>query len=202
MSFETLMPPPATAKPAISNRPADEARTAPPKITFGGGWTEQAIAELKFQWNEGKSASEVAAILREKFGFAVSRSAVCGKVDRLGLSDGRPPRTKKSGPRRQPRRTHAPRLPRHVPSRPTPIRAAQPATKPAPRPVPQVGLAAPAPKHIRLEALNKITCKWPHGDGPFTFCGHARFDRSVYCEYHTRLSYSPAQTERSREVAG
>ena len=45
-------------------------------------WTEEKIDLLKSLWTQGKSASEIAAILGEE----VSRNAIIGKAHRLGLA--------------------------------------------------------------------------------------------------------------------
>lgn len=46
-----------------------------------GGWSADRVATLRRLWGEGKSASEIAKTLT-----GLSRSAVIGKVHRLGLS--------------------------------------------------------------------------------------------------------------------
>lgn len=48
-------------------------------------WTEDLVDRLKILWREGRSAAEVARALKN----GVTRSAVLGKVHRLGLSEGR-----------------------------------------------------------------------------------------------------------------
>ena len=53
-------------------------------------WTEEKMDLLKSLWKQGKSASEIAAILGEE----VSRNAIIGKAHRLGLA-GRPSPIKK-----------------------------------------------------------------------------------------------------------
>ena len=47
-------------------------------------WTEERVARLKVLWIEGRTASQISAILGD-----VSRNAVIGKAHRLGLK-GRP----------------------------------------------------------------------------------------------------------------
>lgn len=47
-------------------------------------WTEERVTRLKKLWGEGRTASQIAAILGE-----VTRNAVIGKAHRLGLK-GRP----------------------------------------------------------------------------------------------------------------
>ena len=47
-------------------------------------WTEERVARLKGLWTEGRTASQIAAIIGD-----ITRNAVIGKVHRLGLQ-GRP----------------------------------------------------------------------------------------------------------------
>jgi hypothetical protein len=47
------------------------------------------------------------------------------------------------------------------------------------------------PLDIDLLELNEQTCRWPDGDGPFTFCGHAPVRGLPYCAPHSRISYQP-----------
>lgn len=48
-------------------------------------WSAAEIADLKRLWGEGHSASEIRRQLHSKHKILRSRSAVCGKVSRLGL---------------------------------------------------------------------------------------------------------------------
>lgn len=48
-------------------------------------WSAAEIADLKRLWGEGHSASEIRRQLHSKHKTLRSRSAVCGKVSRLGL---------------------------------------------------------------------------------------------------------------------
>jgi GcrA cell cycle regulator len=48
-------------------------------------WTDDRIGRLKILWIEGRTAEQIARIL----GAGITRSAVLGKVHRLGLSAGR-----------------------------------------------------------------------------------------------------------------
>lgn len=77
-------------------------------------WTDNRVEKLKDLWAEGLSASVISGQL------GVSRSAVLGKVHRLGLS-GRPASTKKPKRKsRAPKKTSislvpkSPELPKHV----------------------------------------------------------------------------------------
>lgn len=60
---------------------------------------------------------------------------------------------------------------------------------------PEVPLDAPVSRQLPLVELTERTCKWPHGTGPFFFCGNEVTDHHAYCPYHGRLAgaglYSP-----------
>src|SRR5271157_1449634 len=45
-------------------------------------WTDERVEQLRQQWLEGKSASQIATLL----GHGLTRNAVIGKVHRLGLA--------------------------------------------------------------------------------------------------------------------
>ena len=51
-------------------------------------WTDDRIDRLKTLWLEGRTAEQIAAELKN----GITRSAVLGKVYRMGLSAGRPAR--------------------------------------------------------------------------------------------------------------
>ena len=69
-------------------------------------WTDERVELLKKLWNQGLSASQIAAEL----GGGVTRNAVIGKVHRLGLS-GRA-KTRCAAGRRDPARRRARRATR------------------------------------------------------------------------------------------
>jgi len=169
-------------------------------------WTDERVEILKRLWNEGLSASHIAARLAD----GVTRNAVIGKVHRLNLS-GRAPQPRSSIPR--PRRTREPSHPRS-PSLLLPTSGAT-ALKPVmrapaqPRPLPM-----PEPEPLRLVDLqggrvtilhlSDKTCKWPIGDpghDDFCFCGHKPREGSPYCEYHARIAYQPLQDRRHRRAS-
>ena len=49
-------------------------------------WSDQAVARLRVLWDEGKSASAIAADLAKDGGDGPSRCSVLGKMHRLGLN--------------------------------------------------------------------------------------------------------------------
>ncbi len=171
-------------------------------------WTEERVERLKKLWNDGLSASQIAAQLAG----GVTRNAVIGKVHRLGLS-GRATTNRSSAPR--PRRPRQPSHPGRQTTNSAPTAGAtalkpQAFVKPAPAPEPE-------PEPIRLVdqpaggdrvtvlSLSEKTCRWPIGDPgteEFCFCGHTPKAGVPYCDYHARVAYQPVQDRRRRAAGG
>ena len=138
-------------------------------------WTDERVETLKKLWAEGYTASSIAGCIG-----GVSRSAVLGKVYRLGLS-GRGA----TGPRKeQPKhiRSRAPRIPAKPRARPAPPQIKAPTHFAA-----QIEDAA----RVDLVSLEHHHCRWPVGDPGqpgFGFCGlttHA----GPYCPAHAQRAY-------------
>ncbi|RJF94543.1 GcrA cell cycle regulator [Oleomonas cavernae] len=159
-------------------------------------WTDERIASLRELWEQGLSASQIAAKLGN-----ITRNAVIGKVHRLGLS-GRPSPVRAERPAPAPRAERpapAPRPVRVLPaSEPVakaaaPARVVQAAPAPAPEPEPMV--------RATLLSINDRMCKWPlgdPGDAGFHFCGRRAQSSMPYCQEHARIAYQAA-TPKSRE---
>jgi hypothetical protein len=47
------------------------------------------------------------------------------------------------------------------------------------------------PQHLLVTDLEEGQCRYPFGEGPFTFCGHAQKDGSSYCRPHAALTVNP-----------
>lgn len=125
-------------------------------------WTPEREARALYLFKQGNTLAEIAAY----FG-GVSRSAVSGKLYRLGCQRG--PRSKKK--RQLPRARF---LSRQTPN-PKFVEAAPPTVDPA---------FEPAPLYVELLELRDNHCRWPIGNGPFTFCGHPPRNHSSYCPHH------------------
>ena len=131
-------------------------------------WNDLRIAELTKMWREGFSASQVARQLG-----GVSRSAVIGKIHRLGISA-------RSGPAR----------PRASGGRPRSARVRSSGERrkiapSAPRPAPAVFRDVFATATVLT--LTEASCRWPIGEpdqAAFGFCGRDRAGRGPYCEGH------------------
>lgn len=103
--------------------------------------------------------------------FGISRNAIVGKMNRLGL--------RRHAPGRHPRSNvcalnHAKRV-----SRPRPVL----------RIVKVEGPIAES-RNLELDALETGDCRFPYGDGPFFFCGAPRVEKSSYCAHHHLLCWS------------
>lgn len=148
------------------------------EFTVHPRWTEADLEYLRKNYRD-LTARVMAAHLNR------SRSAVCGKLHRMGLS--RPVTGFRMGhtggrPRKEPR---------------SKIKAFKPSfnepryTRPRPEPLQKISVKSMepvAPKHIHLLELEAGECKWPFGQGPYTFCGHTTEHGDRYCPYHNWLS--------------
>ena len=156
-------------------------------------WTDERVETLKKLWQEGLSASQIAAELAG----GVTRNAVIGKVHRLGLSGRGQPTTSVKRQRRTPqpqvRRTRQTMivgslaLQTHVEAVAAPVLRSR------------ESLVVPIAKRLTIEKLTERTCKWPIGDpghDDFHFCGHDSLDGVPYCEYHAGVAYQVPDSRR------
>src|SRR3954469_6834699 len=136
-------------------------------------WNEERTATLRKLWLEGMSASQVARQLG-----GVSRSAVIGKVHRLGITvrdiPSRQRATVRTAVRAQPRARV--------------IRDSAPVQRPALRLI-EIAEMAPTASILGLEIHS---CRWPIGDveaHDFGFCGREKTARASYCDDHARGAF-------------
>ena len=132
-------------------------------------WTEDRIARLKTLWREGRTAEFIA----QDLGAGISRSAVLGKVRRLGIE------TERLTPiRRGPRPGRARPSPGCGPSR---LAAAGDTA----------GQPAPMSGRRTILTVRSRECRWPFGDplgSDFSLCGR-RVSRGAFCEGHADAAY-------------
>lgn len=142
-------------------------------------WTEDRVGRLKTLWLEGRSAAQIAGDLDH----GITRSAVLGKVHRLGLSAGRARSRASVAPRPSPLRS------RRAHSAAAIRAAAEPVSTPA------HGLAT-------LLSVRRCECRWPYGDPKgleFSLCGQP-VARGAFCGPHAAVAYRPMrQTPESLE---
>ena len=145
-------------------------------------WKQRRIAQLRKLWGAGLSASEIARILGPGF----SRCAVLGKIHRLGLTRPKPPRDRNEA------KADGARAPGKKGVRPRPVRRASVPHRRLPKEAPLAG----APLHLALADLGPAHCRWPHGEGPYSFCGLQRMKGSSYCVEHDAVAWRPAARKR------
>lgn len=158
-------------------------------------WTDDRIELLKKLWGDGLSASQIAGRLG-----LVSRSAVIGKVHRLGLSGRASSKRVYQGPPKRklpPKTSNLPGLP--AKPKISPARAALAALghiKPEAVDAYYEELVIPADERKFISTLEDGDCRWPIGDPQepeFHFCGKAKVTVTSlpYCEFHARRAFQP-----------
>jgi GcrA cell cycle regulator len=163
-------------------------------------WSDEHIETLKSMWADGHSASSIANAL----GGGVTRSAICGKVNRLGLS-GRLPLTRPRAMTARP----AQRLHHNVTRLQSIAENSDPVIKIAAS-VQQSDDSIPAEQRKTLLELTNRTCRWPCGDPgkpDFFFCGAPEADFIIgqpYCQRHADRAgtYTPARPRPPRDTRG
>src|SRR5688500_11471391 len=156
-------------------------------------WTDERVEILKKLWQDGLSASQIAAELG-----GVTRNAVIGKVHRLGLSGRGQPTTSIKRQRRAQAGVQRPRTRQTVTFGNLALQASMEAfaeTEVQPR----RNVVVPIAKRLTIEMLTERTCKWPigdPGDEDFHFCGHDSLEGVPYCEYHAGVAYQTPEPRR------
>lgn len=147
-----------------------------------GTWSVDVIETLRAGWSDGDSCSQIAVTIWDVHRISVSRNAVIGKIHRLGLS--RPTFATKAK-RQKPERSanYGPVVQKINANRAAPAVKAEPF-------VCQEAVEI-VPLHLSLIDLETGQCKWPFGNGPFTFCGNQTHAGASYCPGHHKISRSP-----------
>lgn len=138
-------------------------------------WTPEHDAALVSHRDDGYSSSQNAQLINQEFQTVYSRNAVIGRLHRLGLTDANSPR--KSPQIASPRKLREVKAPRARPVKPV-----------LPAEIIRLRCAEITPLHVELAALDADACRYPFGDGPFTFCGNLKLESSSYCFAHYHLT--------------
>jgi hypothetical protein len=156
------------------------------KNQHGNPWTPERTEKAVAMWKAGHSATEIQLALA----CEITRSAVLGKVARMGLCRGKgnvrafvasPDGTLRSS------RAPKPRKPRIAPPKPQLPKALSPtvvaAFKPNGKPV---SLKQLAPYHLFVH------CRWPieQNGGPMMYCGAEPVPNVAYCAKHCQVAYN------------
>jgi GcrA cell cycle regulator len=176
-------------------------------------WTDERVEILRHMWLEGRSASQISAVL----GNGLTRNAVIGKVHRLGLAGRVKPGTGPNEPMATAHRSQA--APRRAAAAASSQRGASPtvmtstpmtqgATALAMEAEPTAELqiarneeevVVPMSLRVTIVDLKEAMCKWPLGDPTspdFRYCGSPTAGAGPYCQHHAKLAYQPAQDRR------
>jgi GcrA cell cycle regulator len=146
----------------------------------GATWTRERVEQLRSLTEAGLSCAQIARKL------GVSRNAVIGKLNRLGISRGRTPAAAR--PPAPPSMAARPRRPNILAQRQI-LRAVY-----AEAPAPAADAAIAGGGRCSLLDLAKGKCRWPLSDpgaSDFSFCGNAAVAGLPYCAGHARLAYRP-----------
>jgi GcrA cell cycle regulator len=153
-------------------------------------WTEEHDAALRKLHAESVPYGLIAQTIG-----GVSKSAIAGRIRRLGLAIMAPRLTSEERLCRQ-REAHRKYNRSRAPIDFNTKRAAR-ERGPDPGYMPIADLAEVAPLHISLCDLTPKTCRWPYGDGPFTFCGCEKNDGGPYCYAHHLQSVERPRMRRA-----
>lgn len=144
-------------------------------------WTDAEVDELKRLGAIGLSGGQIASEMGK------TRSAILGKVYRLGLSMGKLSPVQTPEERRAARNEYQRQYSKeHKRVRPPAVKKLPPAV-----PVP----VKTGPLNIPLLKLKPRQCRQPYGDNPpFVFCGQRTAAHMSYCAEHARLNYVPLKS--------
>ena len=156
-------------------------------------WNSERLAALRRGFEAGLSCSLIAQEI------GVTRNAVIGKMNRLGLS--RPKEAvartaRRESPRPRPRMIAAWRAP---PVRPAIVAQHEMLKAAFPSP-PAVEIPIANGRGCTLLELGQEKCRWPistPGAADFRFCGSEPVKGLPYCAGHARMAYRPAGRVRT-----
>ena len=148
-------------------------------------WTDEHDAFLAECMAGRMSTAKAAQEINAKFGTNYSRNACIGRASRRNMA-----RDHAKGPKQRPGEVDAPAAAPKKRRRFS-VRTMSFETPPG-ETTPPVEIAALRcveidPLHVSLVNLEFGQCRWPYGEGPFSFCGHPAIFGS-YCGPHFDLS--------------
>lgn len=147
---------------------------------------DQMIDRFRELHSRDLSFGEIAVELSAEFRVKVTRNSCISKARRVGLPIRAltPAERGKITHRRWKDRQEA--VPRLRPAGVNVMRIVQTKKRSLP---PEMRLADVQPLHLDLFDLKHGQCRYPYGDGPFTFCGCPAADGSSYCAAHHQLTH-------------
>jgi GcrA cell cycle regulator len=171
---------------ALSGAEAPAAASKPKASAHRGAWTPERVEQLRGCVGAGLSCSQIAAEI------GVTRNAVIGKMNRLGLSRPRSVRTSAPEARRAAGRSGGGSVTRLFSQHRILMQL-----PPEPQEWSAV-VSIDAGRGCSLLDLSPGKCRWPinePGAQDFCFCGNQQVEGLPYCMGHARLAYkSTART--------
>jgi GcrA cell cycle regulator len=160
-------------------------------IAHGATWTSERVEQLKGCFGAGLTCSQIAAEI------GVTRNAVIGKMNRLGLSRPKDVLARAPEPKRTGWRS------RNVTGNVTRILSQHQILMALPR-EPQAQAEAISIHNGRgcsLLELSPGSCRWPisePGAADFCFCGNTQVEGLPYCVGHARIAYKSTARSGAR----
>lgn len=141
------------------------------------------------------SYAAIAAKLNEQFSTTFSRNAAIGRAGRMGLIN--PFKVKSFKKPARPKIKNKPRA-RIISNNgnSNSMRVIQSVENAADLKLRCVEII---PRNLSLLELESNDCRYPYGDGPYTFCGHPKDEGSSYCVPHETLTHKPLNSNLGRE---
>ncbi len=161
-------------------------------------WTDALISELGIAWAAGKSGAAIARDFNERYGFVFTRSAIIGKVHRLGLPQracGAPAYPRIAPEERAQRRLEKLQRRAEVRAAKAGFRAERMVPKrraPLPPVIPNFDLLIPMEQRKTFAELGTRDCRWIIGDPQepsHFYCGGGVLGELPYCAGHCARSY-------------
>jgi GcrA cell cycle regulator len=148
-----------------------------------GSWTADHDEALRACIADGMSFSETATALNARFGLSLTRNSCIGRAGRHGWKS---QLLRSDGANRRKRKEREKII----------VLKPKPEPKAPPPPTARAEIIAlrcvvVEPQHLLVTDLEDGQCRYPFGEGPFTFCGHAQKDGSSYCRPHAALTVNP-----------
>lgn len=157
---------------------------APLGNTSGRKWKPVHDTALRsFVETNDLSYAAIAAKLNEQFGTTYSRNAAIGRAGRMGLINPFKVKKCKTPEYRKARNKPHPRI--IASNGNSTMRVIQSVENVADMKLRCVEIV---PRNISLIDLERNDCRYPYGDGSFTFCGHPKMEGSSYCGAHFALT--------------
>lgn len=159
-------------------------------------WTDERCERLKQVHAERLSGGKIASLLTTEFQVHITRSAIIGKVQRMGLGPiGGGRKQAQPGAHLRSRKRKTVRRISNYGNRFKTVEVNEPDAIPE---TPLCDTKIPLHQRRGLHELNAFTCRWPVGnpDKPdFFFCGAIPKPGRPYCHAHCARAYSRVRAD-------